>query len=132
MQRVVDGGGPFIEHIQSLYLDYEPPAGLSQWSAMWDELAVAALIDPSIITGSETMWLDADISHGPKYGDTVVWRRPDRPPGFFLPHSGPGGVDQDKWASHWEPPAHLREATVQMTVDVELFEDLFVELMTNH
>ena len=78
MQRVVDADGPFTEHIQSLYLDYEPPPGLSQWSAMWDELAVAALIDPSIITETQTMWLDVDTTHGPKYGHTVVWSLPGR------------------------------------------------------
>lgn len=129
MRRVVDG--PYVEHIQSLYLDYEPPAGLTQWSAMWDELAVAALIDPSVISETRTMWLDVDISHGPSYGDTLVWARPDGPPSFFLPHSGPGAVDRQKWASHWEPPDHLQPATVQMAADIERFEDLFVELMSH-
>jgi inosine-uridine nucleoside N-ribohydrolase len=131
MRRVVEQGGPFAEHIQSLYLDFDPPDGLSQWSAMWDELAVAALIDPSIITESRTMWLDVDISQGPKYGDTLVWERPEGPPSFFLPHSGPEAVDRDKWAGHWEPPEHLQPATVQMAVDIERFEDLFVDLMTD-
>jgi len=129
MRRVVEAAGPFAEHVRSLYLDYEPPAGLSLWSAMWDELAVAALIDPSVITESKTMWLDVDITGGPKYGHTVVWSRPEGTPSFFLPHSGPAGVDPEAWAEHLEPPGHLCPATVQMEVDVERFEDLFVELM---
>lgn len=130
MRRVVAGGGPFAEHTRALYLDYEPPPGMTQWSAMWDELAVAALIDPSIITETRTLWLDVDVTHGPKYGHTVVWERPDGTPSFFLPNSGPGGIDPKAWATIVEPPAHLRAATVQMKADRERFEDLFVELMT--
>jgi inosine-uridine nucleoside N-ribohydrolase len=130
MRRVVESGGPFSEHIRSLYLEYEPPLGLSQWSAMWDELAVAALIEPSIITETETMWLDVDITHGPKYGHTVVWTQPDNVPTFFQAYSGPGPVDRSAWKSHLEPPAHLQPSTVQMEVDIEHFEDLFVELMS--
>lgn len=129
MRRVVEAGGPFTEHIRELYLDYTPPKGLSQWSAMWDELAVAALLDPSIITESETMWLDVDITRGPKYGDTVPWRKPEGF-SFFLPYSGPGGMDADRWAGHLEPPAHLQPATVQMDLDVERFENKFVEMMS--
>ena len=49
MRRVVAGGGPFAEHVRALYLDYEPPPGLTQWSAMWDELAIAALDRKSVV-----------------------------------------------------------------------------------
>jgi len=131
MRRVVAAGGPFTDHIQSLYLDYEGMPGLAVWSAMWDELTVASLIDPSVITASETMWLDVDITHGPKYGHTVVWTRPgDGAPSFFLPYSGPGPIDRSRWESHLEPPVHLQPAAVQMEVDVERFEEIFVELMS--
>lgn len=130
MRRVVEAGGPFTEHVRSLYLDYEPPPNLSQWSAMWDEVAVAALIDPSIITETRTMWLDVDITRGPKYGHTVVWTRPPEVPTFFMSYSGPGPLDREAWARLLEPPAHLRPATVQMEVDRARFEDLFVELMS--
>ncbi|MFQ5526506.1 MAG: nucleoside hydrolase [Thermoanaerobaculia bacterium] len=129
MRRVVDAGGSLAEHIQSLYLEYEPPPGLSQWSPMWDELAVAALLDPSIITETETLWLDVDITSGPKYGHTVPWRKPDGF-SFFLPYSGPEGMDASRWAGHLEPPAHLQPATVQIELDVERFENKFVELMS--
>jgi inosine-uridine nucleoside N-ribohydrolase len=131
MRRVVEAGGPFAEHIREFYLDYAPSPGLTQWSAMWDELAVAALIDPSIITKTETMWLDADISHGPSYGDTLVWTRPEDQLSFYLPYSGPGPINQAKWQGHKEPPAHLQPAEVQMKVDIEAFEKTFVELMSN-
>lgn len=131
MRRVVEAGGPFTEHVRSLYLDYEPSPGLSQWSAMWDELTVASLIDPSVITETETMWLDVDITHGPKYGHTVVWSRPSSEPSFFLPFSGPEPMDLDKWKPLSEPPSHLHPSTVQMEVDIERFEEIFVELMSH-
>jgi len=130
MRRVVEAGGPFTEHVRSQYLDFTPPDGLTQYSAMWDELAVAALIDPSIITETETLWLDVDTTHGPKYGHTVVWRRPQEPLTFFMSYSGPGALDREAWAGHLEPPAHLRPAEVQTKFDRERFEDLFVELMS--
>ena len=131
MRRVVAAGGPFAKHVQRLYLDYEPTPGLSQWSAMWDELAVAALIDPSVIAKSEEMWLDVDTTHGPKYGHTLVWRRPgEGEPSFFLPYSGPGPIDMAQCEGHLEPPEHLTPATVQLEADIERFEAIFVELLS--
>ena len=50
---------------------------------MWDELAVASMVDPSVVKRSETMYLDVDITHGPSYGQTVVWKKPDDVPEFF-------------------------------------------------
>jgi inosine-uridine nucleoside N-ribohydrolase len=130
MRRVAEAGGPFTEHVRSQYLEFTPPDGLTQYSAMWDEVAVAALIDPSIVTETETLWLDVDISHGPKYGHTVVWRRPNEPLTFFMSYSGPGALDREAWAGHLEPPAHLQPAEVQMKVDIDRFEDLFVKMMS--
>ena len=40
---------------------------------LWDELAAAAWLDPSIITGEETVYMDIDISHTAGYGNTLVW-----------------------------------------------------------
>ncbi|MFI5106211.1 MAG: hypothetical protein ACHP79_14920, partial [Terriglobales bacterium] len=54
MQRAVDAGGPLANHIKQLYVDYRPPAGTTLWSPMWDELLVAALVDPSVIKKSAT------------------------------------------------------------------------------
>ena len=65
------------------------------WSMMWDELTVASLIDPSVIKKSETMYLDVDTSHGPSYGHTLIWKKPDDVPSFFLPYSGPEGADRE-------------------------------------
>ena len=37
---------------------------------MWDELAAAAWVDPSVITKEETLYLDVDTTRGTNYGDT--------------------------------------------------------------
>jgi purine nucleosidase len=131
MRRVVEAAGPLADHVKSSYLDFVPPAGTSLWSMMWDELLVASMIDPTVITKSETMYLDVDISHGPSYGHTVVWKKPEGVPQFFLPYSGPGGPDRSKWTGHMTPPGQLHPATVQMEVDKAKFEKIFVDLMSH-
>ncbi len=130
MQRVAQVGGPLTNYVKSSYLEFSPPAGTSLWSMMWDELLVVSLIDPSVITKSETMYLDVDVSHGPSYGHTVVWKKPEDVPQFFLPYSGPGGPDSSKWIGHLTPPAQLHPASVQMEVDKKKFEKIFVDLMS--
>jgi inosine-uridine nucleoside N-ribohydrolase len=40
---------------------------------LWDELAAAAWLDPSIITKEIQVYLDVDISHGAGYGNTLTW-----------------------------------------------------------
>lgn len=129
MRRVVKSQGRLARHVREVYLDARPPAGTSLWSPMWDEVLVAALLHPSVITKSETMYLDVDITRGPKYGHTVIWK-PEGMPTFFLPYSGPDGVDPAKWKEHLEPPPQLHPATVHMEVDVPRFEDIFVDLMS--
>ncbi len=130
MRQVVAGRGPLAQHVKDVYLDRQPPAGTSMWSMMWDELTVASLIDDSVIKKSEVMYLDVDLTHGPKYGHTVLWKKPEDVPTFFLAYSGPRPVDKAKWAGHLVPPAHLHAASVQMEVDVEKFEKIFVDLLS--
>lgn len=130
MRRVVERGGRLASHVRSVYLDRKPPPGTTMWSPMWDEVLVAAMLDPSVITKAETMYLDCDVTHGPKYGHTVIWNKPREPLGFFLPYSGPEGVDPAKWQGHLAPPPHLTPATVHLQVDVAKFESIFVELMS--
>jgi purine nucleosidase len=40
---------------------------------LWDELAAAAWLDPSIITKESTLYMDIDISHNASYGNVLVW-----------------------------------------------------------
>ena len=73
---------------------------------MWDEIAGAALIDPSIITGQKEVYVDIDVDHGPSYGETLFWQ-----PGTEL-------------------PSYERRATVQFDVDTKKLYDLYIRLMT--
>jgi purine nucleosidase len=40
---------------------------------MWDELAVAGWLDPSVITQQTQYFMDIDISHTAGYGNVLVW-----------------------------------------------------------
>ena len=46
---------------------------------LWDELATAAWLDPSVITKQEKVYLDIDISHTASYGNTLVWTEGNQP-----------------------------------------------------
>src|SRR5437899_2044015 len=73
---------------------------------MWDEIAGAALIDPSIITGQKQLYMDIDIDHGASYGKTLFWD------------------------SKAQVPPYLRLANVQFDIDAEKFYKLYIGLMT--
>ena len=53
-------------------------------SYLWDELAAAAWLDPSIITRWKKMYLDVSVDHGATYGDTLAWD-PGRQPTLHGP-----------------------------------------------
>lgn len=46
---------------------------------MWDELAAAAWVDPSIITKEISLYVDVDIQQGINYGDTLTWSENNKP-----------------------------------------------------
>jgi purine nucleosidase len=73
---------------------------------MWDEIAGAALIDPSIITGQKQLYMDVDIDHGASYGKTLFWD------------------------SKAQVPPYLRVANVQFDIDAEKFYKIYIDLMT--
>jgi purine nucleosidase len=74
---------------------------------MWDELAAAAWLDPSIITAAREYYLDVSLDHGPTYGDTLTWPERDKPNITGVP------------------------VRVLMDLDKGLFERLFVRLMSS-
>jgi hypothetical protein len=76
------------------------------------------------------MFLDVDITHGLRYGHPLLWKQRDEFQKFFLPYSGLGGMDRGKCAGHLSPPARLYPASVQIDVDEEKFEDIFVALLS--
>jgi purine nucleosidase len=73
---------------------------------LWDELAAAAWLDPSLITGERYVYIDVSVERGISYGDTLVW------------------TDHDK------PSVSLQKAHVQMDVDWPKFQKMFVHLMS--
>jgi purine nucleosidase len=73
---------------------------------MWDEIAGAALIDPSIITRQRELYMDIDVDHGASYGKTIFWD------------------------SKAQVPPYLRLANVQFDIDAEKFYKLYIDLMT--
>ena len=61
---------------------------IASWSQdryyLWDELAAAAWLDPSLITKTRDVYMDIDLSRGPSYGDTLTWT-PELKPAIDLP-----------------------------------------------
>jgi purine nucleosidase len=79
----------------------------SHLSVMWDEIAVAAFLDPSIITDQKQLYVNIDIDHGASYGQTIF-------------------VDKDVKVPSW-----WKLATVQFDLNTDRFYDMYVHLMTS-
>jgi purine nucleosidase len=95
-QRVARGQAPFAAYIGQFGQSYP----------MWDELAVAAWLDPSIVTGSAQLLIDVDTSFTAGYGNSLSWSL----------NEGPG----------------LGERAAQVVLDIDLakFEALTMNLLT--
>jgi inosine-uridine nucleoside N-ribohydrolase len=78
----------------------------SRPSVMWDEIAVAAFLDPSIITDQKQLYVNVDTEHGASYGQTIF-------------------VDKDVKVPSW-----WKLATVQFDLNTDKFYDMYVGLMT--
>jgi len=83
---------------------------------MWDEVSVAALIDPSIIVEQKDLFVNVDISHGASYGQTIFVEKTTR---------GPSGEQVERKMPPWWKPA-----TVQFDLDLKKFHRLYIDLMT--
>jgi inosine-uridine nucleoside N-ribohydrolase len=73
---------------------------------MWDELAAAAWIDPTLITKRETHYMDVDLDRGAGYGNTLTWTEKDKPKVVMQP------------------------VEMQVDLDTQRFYRMFVRLMT--
>jgi len=73
---------------------------------MWDELAAAAWIDPSLIAKRETRYMSVNLDRGSGYGDTLSW------------------ADKDK------PKLATQLVEIQVDLDAEKFYRMFVDLMS--
>jgi len=76
------------------------------YNYLWDELAAAAWLDPTLITKKETLFMDVDLDRGAGYGNTLSW------------------TDRDK------PKPEAQPVEVQDDVDLEKFYKMFVDLLT--
>jgi purine nucleosidase len=76
------------------------------YNYLWDELAAAAWLDPSLITKKETLFMDVDLDHGAGYGNTLSW------------------TERDK------PRIEVQSIEVQDDLDLEKFYRMFVDLLT--
>jgi inosine-uridine nucleoside N-ribohydrolase len=101
MIKEIDAGGTALAHYVAKY--YQPGPGSD---FLWDELAAAAWIDPSIITKHESRYMSVDVDHGAGYGNTLTWSEKDKP-----------GV-----------PVSLVE--IQTDLDTQKFYRMLIQLMT--
>jgi inosine-uridine nucleoside N-ribohydrolase len=69
IQEVARGQAPFDAY----------PGQFGQSFPMWDELAVAAWLDPSLITRHATLAVDIDTSFTAGYGNTLSWAAGEGP-----------------------------------------------------
>ncbi|MGC1500373.1 MAG: nucleoside hydrolase [Terriglobales bacterium] len=76
------------------------------YNYLWDELTSAAWLDPSLITKTETRYLDVNLDRGAGYGDTLTWS------------------DNDK------PKRDLQKVEIQVDLDTARFYKMFVDLLT--
>ena len=54
-------------------------AKYAEANILWDELAAAAWLDPSIITKWQKLYMDVEVDHGASYGDTHAWAAGQQP-----------------------------------------------------
>ena len=64
---------------------------------MWDELAAAAWIDPSLITKRETRYMGVDLDRGAGYGNTMTWAEKDKPKVAAQPVEIQVDLDKEKF-----------------------------------
>ena len=94
------GGTPLARYIARFYQTGQGG------EYMWDELAAAAWIRPSLITKRETRYMSVNLDRGAGYGDTLTWIE----------------KDQSKLGA--------RPVEIQLDLDTENFYRMFVSLMS--
>jgi purine nucleosidase len=100
VKQIEAAGTPLAKYLARFF---QPGPGSDY---MWDELAAAAWIDPSLITKRESRFMSIDVDKGAGYGNTITWTEGDRP---RLP---------------------VRRVEIQDDLDNEKFSRMFVQLMS--
>jgi len=97
MIKRMAASGTALAHYLAEFYQSGPGADI-----MWDELAAAAWIDPSIITKRETRYLDVDLNKGAGYGNTLSWTERDRPMVAVQPVEIQVDMDREKFYRMFE------------------------------
>jgi purine nucleosidase len=100
VEKIDKAGTPLAHYVAKFY---QSSTGAD---IMWDELAAAAWLDPSIITRKETRYMSVDLSRGSSYGNTLTWSENNK------------------------PSRTLQQVEIQFDLDKEKFYRMFVDLMT--
>lgn len=103
MATIAKASSPTAQYLTK----YSRPAGPAGSSYMWDEIAAAAVIDPSIITETRQLKVNIDIDHGASYGQTIF-------------------VEDTVKAPEWL----WKISTVHVDLDKEKFYKLYTDLMS--
>jgi len=97
----IEASGTALARYVARFAMFTPGADI-----MWDEITAAAWIDPSLITGRESRYMEVDLDRGAGYGNTLTWTEKDKP----------------------KPAGQLVE--IQVDLDLERFYKMFVSLMS--
>jgi purine nucleosidase len=100
--KQIEASGTPLAHYIARFAMLTPGADI-----MWDELAAAAWIDPTLITNREVRYMGVDVDHGAGYGNTLTWET----------------------RNSLRPGAQPVE--IQVDLDTEKFYRMFVSLMTS-
>jgi inosine-uridine nucleoside N-ribohydrolase len=73
---------------------------------LWDELTGCAWLDPTIITKERDVYMDVDITHGPSYGNTLIWNE------------------------KLKPATGIKRVHAQVDLDLPKFTKLFIDLVS--
>jgi len=108
VERIAQSPNPVAQYIKR-FNRQQPPGPDPDWVPwifMWDEVSVASVLEPSIITEARDMYVDVEIDHGIDYGTTLAWE-----------------LDQHQ-------PLGVGRVRVQFDLNLDRFYALYVQLMT--
>ena len=100
IKQIEAAGTPLARYVAKYF---QPGPGSDY---MWDELAAAAWIDPTLITRKEMRYIGVDLDHGAGYGNTLTWTENDK------------------------AKVGTQAVEIQVDVDTEKLYQMFIRLMT--
>jgi purine nucleosidase len=101
IERIESSGTPIGRYLAKFYQSGQGG------TYMWDELAAAAWIDPSIITKFESRYMSVNLERGAGYGDTLTWSESEK------------------------PKITVQPVEVEVNLDLPKFNEMFVRLMSS-